>query len=316
MIKLSLSITMPIDFRNLELFRRAAELGAIGKAGSQLGYSSSSASQCIKNLETDLGVKLFYRTTRSISLTADGKVILQYANSILGELAEMKSAFETDQKSLSGILRVTASASLARSHIVPFIPEFVKLHPNIDLDLNFTDNIVDVVKEGYDLAFRIGRLEASQMSTQKIDSNPYCIVASPNYLRNFNEPKIPSDLKNHDCMIASEGDVWSFLGKDNEQLDVTVSGPITTNFGDAVSEFVLAGMGIGMGSLWHVSPDIKAGRLVPLLCDYRVGVKTDIWAVLPPSRSMTRRVSAFLDFMSLKIKTLNRQSYNDFMNRK
>ena len=304
---------MSFDLKTLQLFVRVATLGAIGRAGAEFDLSATNASQRIKTLERDLGVTLLNRTTRSVSLTPDGEVLLENAKRILSDLEDVRTVLTQSKESVSGTLRVTASASFGRAHIVPFIPEFLELYPNVTLDLNLSDVVVDIVEKGYDMAFRIGPLAPSSLLAQKIDANPEWLVASPEYLAKTGQPQTPQDLSRHACLTMGKMQQWHLKGADGAVHDIPVSGPVTVNFGDAIGELVVAGMGIGRAALWHAGPDLMAGRLVRVLPDYDLVPESNIWAVRPPGRMMPARVRAFLSFMQEKIKATKQARYGGLL---
>lgn len=304
---------MSFDLKTLELFVRVASLGAIGRAGAEFDLSPTNATQRIKALETELGVKLLNRTTRSVSLTPDGEILLENAKRILDDIEDVRTVLTRTTQSVSGLLRVTASASFARAHIVPFVPEFLALYPNVSLDLDLTDAVIDIVGQGFDLAFRIGALAPSSLLAQKIDINPQWLVASPAYLERAGHPQTPHDLAHHSCLSMRKAQTWHFAGADGTRYDIQVSGPVNVNFGDAIGEWTAAGLGIGNAALWHAAPDIKSGRLVRVLPDYDVTPETSIWAVRPPGRLMPARVRAFLEFMQNKIVTTNQNLYGGLL---
>ena len=305
---------MNFDLRNLQLFVRVAELGAIGKAGAEFTLSSTNASQRIQALEADLDVKLLNRTTRSVSLTPDGEVFLEHSRRILDDVEEARTVLSYKAKSVSGRLRVTASASFGRSHIVPYVPEFLRDHPDLTLDLNLTDAVVDIVHQGYDLAFRIGDLAPSSLLAQKIDDNPSVLVASPDYLAQSGRLLAPDDLKDHACIPLGDVRTWRLVSADEAIHDIGITGPVSVNLGNAVSEWVKAGVGIGHASLWHCGADLKSGALVRVLSDFQIFQDSKIWAVRPPGRLMHARVKAFLDFMRVKIVETNKAEYGYLLN--
>lgn len=300
---------MSFDLKSLELYVRVAALGAIGKAGAEFSLSPTNATQRIQALEAELGVKLLNRTTRSISLTPDGEIFVDHAKRILDDVEEARQVLSQSTTSASGLLRVTASATFGRAHIVPFLSEFLERHPDVTLDLNLTDAVVDIVEQGYELAFRIGEMAPSSLLAQKIDANPEWLVASPAYLERAGRPQSPADLADHACLPLGNQRHWQLTGADGKSHDVLATGPVTVNHGEAMSILVRAGVGIGQAALWHVGPDIQAGHLVHVLPDYRVARETNIWAVRPPGRVMPARVKAFLDFMQRRIIETNRQRY-------
>ncbi|UTW13107.1 LysR family transcriptional regulator [Marinobacterium rhizophilum] len=300
---------MSFDLKSLELFVRVASLGAIGRAGAEFNLSATNTTQRLKMLEVDLGVKLLNRTTRAVSLTPDGETLLEHARRILEDVEAARNQLSQTTQSVSGTLRVTASASFGRSHIVPFVPEFLRLYPGVTLDLHLTDTVVDIVEMGFDLAFRIGDLAPSSLLARKIDDNPMQLVASPDYLARAGTPALPQDLAQHACLPLGDTRVWKLLAPDGTLHESKVSGPVSVNLGEALGEWVLAGLGIGLASLWYAGPDIAAGRLVPVMPEYRVWPEAKIWAVRPPGRIMPARVKAFLDFMQARIIETNSQRY-------
>ncbi|WP_411817447.1 substrate binding domain-containing protein [Hyphococcus sp. DH-69] len=208
-------------------------------------------------------------------------------------------------------MRVTTSASFARSHIIPFIPAFFNQYPDVTLDLNLTDTIVDIVEQGYDVAFRIVELVPSSLLAQRIDDNPQALVATPEYIAKNGMPETPQDLLHHTCLPLGETRLWRLVDENGVEHETRVDGPLKVNLGDAVGALVLSGMGIGFTALWHSGPDLASGRLVRVLPNYRLAPETKIWAVRPPGRSMPARVKAFLDFMQARIVETNKSRYGD-----
>lgn len=294
---------MSLEIENLRLFVRAAALGAIGRAGQELGFSTTSASQKIKALEDALNVKLFHRSTRNIALTANGEVFLEHAKRILSTVEDAQEALSGDADPVAGTLRVAASASFARLHITPHVPEFLMQHPDLNLDLHLSDAIFDIVEQGYDLAFRIGDLAPSSLLARKIADNSMSLVATPAYLARHGVPQNVDDLANHVCLGLGRSAHWTLRAPDGTLHTVSTARKVTVNLGDAVATWVLAGMGIGLASLWHAGPDLRAGRLVPVLPDYRIEPETSIWAVRPPGSVMPRRVQTFLTFIEQRLAT-------------
>ncbi len=300
---------LSFDLKSLELFVRVAALGAMGRAGAEFNLSPTNATQRMQALEANLGVKLLNRTTRSVSLTPDGDVFLDHAKRIIDNAEEARQVLSNAATSASGLLRVTASATFGREHIVPFVPEFLNQHPDVTLDLNLSDMVVDIVEQGYEVAFRIGELAPSTLLAQKIDASPEWLVASPDYLEREGAPHSPADLASHACLPLGSTRSWSLIGPDGKQHQFPVSGPVTVNHGEAMSELVRAGLGIGQAALWHVGPHLLSGQLVHVMPDYKVTRETNIWAVRPPGRVMPARVKAFLDFFQQRIIKTNQDRY-------
>lgn len=306
-------LAMTFDLKNLELFVRAAALKGIGRAGEELGFSATNASLRIQALEDELGSKLLNRTTRSIALTVDGEIFLEHAIRVLEDVEEAKYALSNNDAALNGTLRLTAPASFARSHLIPFVPEFNAIYPDLVIDMHLSDSVVDIVEQGFDLAFRIGELAPSTLLARKIDDNHERLVAAPAYINARGMPQSPADLKHHFCIPLGRRNSWKFRGADNKIQSIQVAGPVHVNFGDAISDLVLAGMGIGWSSLWRSGDDLRAGKLVPVLAEYDLVPDSKIWAVRPPGRIMPKRVHIFLEFMQDRIRQANQECYGDML---
>ncbi|CAM2857802.1 LysR family transcriptional regulator [Vibrio rarus] len=304
---------MSFDIKNLMLFVRIAESGRIGKAGESLGLSTTNASQRIQQLESSLNVKLLHRSTRVVSLTHEGEVFLEHARRILNDIEQAKNAFRHDNEQVQGKIKLTVSASYGRIYIVPFLPEFLQRHPNLQVEIDFTDRNVDIVEKGYDLAFRMGSLPSNSLLARRIADNPSVIVASPQYLNTHGIPKTPEDLIDHACIPFADQDHWQFRHTSGNRYSIPVKGALTLNWGDAISDMVEANMGIGLASLWHVAPSIKMGKAVPILQEYEVYPRTNIWAVRPGGRVTPGRVKVFLDYIEQVITKTNVERYSDMI---
>lgn len=304
---------MDLDLKTLALFVRITSLGAIGRAGEEFGLSSTNASQRIQALEARLGVKLFHRTTRVVTLTHDGQVFLEHAKRILDDVEETWNVFKGEDDKVQGKIRLTVSASYGRIYLVPFIPALLAKYPQLQIEIDFTDKTIDIVEQGYDIAFRMTALDSTSLLARRIADNPMILVASPRYLERAGQPKTPDDLARHTCIPFAKANHWCFKDNLGASHEVTVSGPVTVNWGDAISDLVEADMGIGMASLWYVGPAIKAGRVVPVLPNYKIWPETRIWAVRPPGRLTPVRVKVFLDFIEEVIRKTNIDRYGDLL---
>ncbi|OBT12087.1 LysR family transcriptional regulator [Vibrio sp. UCD-FRSSP16_10] len=304
---------MNFELKNLTLFLRVVEVGKIGRAGEDFGLSTTNASQRIQQLETDLGVKLFHRSTRTITLTHDGEVFLPHARRIVDDVEEVRNVFKGDDKNVQGRLKVAVSTSYGRHYLVPFIPELLELYPNLELEIDFSDRNVDLIEQGYDLAFRIGNLSSSNLLARRIADNPMLLVASPEYLKKYGVPQIPEDLLNHRCLSLSTSVNWELKDSDGKSHKISQANPISLNLGDAMRDLVEADMGIGMAAYWHAGPSLKAGRVVQVLPDYDLVNDSKIWAIRPPGKILPARVKVFLDFMEKKITETNKLRYEDLL---
>ncbi|MFA0086582.1 LysR family transcriptional regulator [Vibrio sp. 10N.261.51.F12] len=304
---------MNFDLKTLVLFLRVVEIGKIGRAGEDFGLSTTNASQRVQQLEAELGVKLFHRSTRTITLTHDGEIFLPHARRIVDDVEEVANVFKGSESNVQGRLKVAVSASYGRHYIVPFIPELLELYPNLELEIDFNDKTEDLIEHGYDLAFRIGNLSSSNLLARRLADNPITLVASPSYIEKYGTPKSPEDLLKHRCLPLGHAVDWAFMDVDGKVQKVSVANPISLNLGDAISDLVESGMGIGMASYWHAGPSLKSGQVVQILPDYKLLNDTKIWAVRPPGRILPARVKVFLDFIEKKIINTNKVRYEDLL---
>lgn len=303
---------MSLDPSTLELFLRISALGAFGKAGREFGLSPTAATQRIQGLEAELGVKLFNRTTRAVALTADGEVFLSYAKRIIESFEDARSALSGGTKNIRGELRVAGSASFGRRYIAPYVAEFLRAYPEVRVRLELSDGVVDIVEQGFDLAFRIGTLASSSLVAQRLASNPRMLVASPAYLGHAGLPHRPEDLTSHNCIVLAENRNWKLRDGTGEVHEIRVTGNFSTNYGEVITEAALTGVGIALKSLWDIHQYLADGTLVPVLKDFTVEPVWSIWAVRPPGQMVPARIRAFTHFMDEKFRELEAMLHRQF----
>lgn len=296
---------MSLDPKSLELFVRVATLGAIGKAGAELGLSRTAATQRIQELETAVGAQLLHRTTRTVSLSVDGEILLGHARRILDDIDAALSGLQNDPGTVSGDLRVASSASFGRKHIAPYVGEFLRQYPKLSLQLHLSDSSFDIVENGFDLAIRLGELAPSALKARRIGESPRITVAAPSYLERHGMPSVPKDLLGHNCLIRSDVRSWTTRSPTGQIEDVKVSGTFNTNLAEAVTEAALSGVGIARKCRWEVLEYLEAGDLVEVLPRYVVLPEWGIHAVRSPSPIPPPRVRAFTDFIADKLKELD-----------
>jgi DNA-binding transcriptional LysR family regulator len=285
---------------DLSLFLRVLDLGSISAAARSLDLSVAVASQRLKRLERELGVRLLHRTTRQLRPTQEGVLLAQQGRSLVEELDVLTSSLRSNAGSIAGTLRVTIPASFGRQYISPLLPQFMARHPQLRLDIDLSDQMRDLVADGFDLAIRIGTLEDSDLVATRLTSNRRVLCASPAYLRRRGTPKKPEDLRTHDCLILAVGrdsnPVWHLNGPDGEQIDVPLKGRLKSNLGEVIRDAAIGGLGIALHSTWHVCDDLRAGRLKLVLPEYHVP-ESAIYAVMPQRRMVLPRVRAFVEFL-------------------
>ncbi len=292
---------MNLDLKSVKLFIRVAALGAIGRAGRDFGYSPTAASQRIQLLEEALGTKLLNRTTRRVSLSADGEKFLAHARKIVDDIEDAVTDLQDSRKTVSGELRVTASASFGRRYVAPFVGEFLRDHPGASVNLELSDGVFDIVQHGFDLALRIGTLAPSTLMARKIADNPRILVASPDYIKARGVPTSAKQLSDHNCLLLGETRTWQLRDSNGKQSAVSVRGNFTTSYGEAVTEAAVSGAGIALKSRWDIADQLSAGALVEVLADHVVEPEWSLWAVRPPGRIVSARVQVFTEFIEKKL---------------
>ncbi len=295
---------MNLDLKSLELFVRVAAVGAIGKAGAELGLSKTMASQRIQELETHVGAQLLHRTTRSVSLSVDGEAFLAHAKRILEGVDEALADLQSDPSTLSGELRITSSASFGRKVLVPTVAEFLAHYPRVSVQLHLSDTAFDIVENGFDLSIRLGDLKSSALMARRIGDSSRIVVAAPSYIERFGAPQTLADLKKHNCLIRSDIRTWPMRDADGAARDVKVAGNFATNLAEAVTEAALSGVGIARKCRWEISRYLDSGELLEVLPDYTVIPEWSIYAVRSPSRTPSARVRAFTAFVSDRFKDI------------
>ncbi|KAF1702106.1 LysR family transcriptional regulator [Pseudoxanthomonas kaohsiungensis] len=286
---------------DLALFLRVLDLGSITAAARSLDLSVAVASQRLKRLERDLGVRLLHRTTRRLHPTPEGAELAQRGRLLVEEIEALGAGLRESAQQVAGTLRVTASASFGRQYIARLLPEFLDLHPRLRVSLDLDDRYVDLVGAGFDLAIRIGALGDSSLVSRQLAVNRRLLCASPDYLARRGAPATPADLAGHDCVLLTgrdgRQDVWTLQGTDGQRMEVRVAGRFESNYGEALRDAALAGLGIALHSTWHVHEDLRAGRLLPVLSGFPVP-SSGIHAVMPGRRQVPPRVRAFVEFLA------------------
>ncbi|MDV0436932.1 LysR family transcriptional regulator [Xanthomonas sacchari] len=288
---------------DIALFLRVLDLGSISAAARSLDLSVAVASQRLQRLERALGVRLLHRTTRRLHPTPEGLQLAEQGRPLVEDLESLAGGLRQAGASAAGTLRVTMSAAFGRLYVSPVLPRFMALHPQVRLSVHLSDNVVDLVSEGFDLAIRIGTLRDSSLVARRLAGNRRMLCASPDYLRRHGTPAMPADLAAHACLLltGSDGrqDTWRLQGPDGE-IAVRVAGPLETNFGEVLRDAAVNGQGIALHSEWHVAEDLRQGRLCQVLADYPL-TETGIYAVMPQRRLVPPRVRAFVEFMQVEL---------------
>ena len=284
--------------RALEIFAAVADQGSFSAAGRQLGLTPSAVSRAVDRIEERLGVRLLLRTTRALSLTAEGHSYLCAARRILTDLGDAEQAI-ADQGAPRGRLRVSAALSHGRLCIVPLLGKFTARYPHILVDISLTDTVVDIAAGETDIGIRFGPLTDSPLTARKLGESRRVIVASPDYIARHGVPAVPEDLHEHNCLsfnFRRAEPIWPFR-RNGEDFVLNVHGGIEANNGETLGQLAADGIGIAQVGAFSVAAEIADGRLVPLLEDYNPGDIEEIHAVFVGGTNMPARVRAFVDFL-------------------
>lgn len=288
--------------RELEVFRAVVDGGSFSAAGRRLGLTPSAVSRTLDRIEARLGARLLLRTTRVLTLTAEGRSYLGAARRILADLDEAEQAI-ADQSAPRGRIRVSAAIAHGRLCIVPLLGEFVRRYPNIVVDINLTDRLVDVAAGQTDVAVRRGPLADSALTARRLDENGLTIVASPDYLARRGMPQLPEDLNHHICLnFSSRGaePTWPFR-RDGADYALKVHSAIEANSGDTLCRLAEDGAGIARVSNFALGTAIADGRLVPLLEPFNPGDREVFHAVFVGGASMPARIRVFVDYLAERL---------------
>jgi DNA-binding transcriptional LysR family regulator len=279
-------------------FARAGSLGSYTAAARSLSISPSAVSKSIQRLEKQLGVSLFARTTRSLTLTAEGRDLHERAVRLLHDAEEIEQAAKAARTEPAGTLRIAASLPIGLHVIAPMLPQFRRLHPKVCIDLRLSDHVVDLIEGGFDLAVRIGDLSDSRLLSRRLLPHRLCCYASPEYLAGRSPPTQPDQLEEHETVslrYQSSGQIfrWPFRIGERE-VEIVPSSGIIVDASEAVLATIAMGAGIGMATSFMASAWVKSGALVPVLADFAVD-RHNITALWPESRRSNPAVRAFLD---------------------
>lgn len=285
---------------DIALFLRVLDLGSISAAARSLDLSVALASQRLKRLEKQLGVRLLHRTTRSLHPTPEGSALAERGRALVDDLDALTGELRRGGSQVAGTLRMTASASFGRQYLSPLLPEFLARHPEVRISVDLSDAMQDLVSSGFDLAIRIGTLEESNLIARRIATNRHVLCAAPSYLARHGMPASPADLAAHECLVlvGSQGrqDVWRMSDAEGSEVAVRVRGRFECNFGEVLRDAAIGGLGIALHSTWHVCEDLRQGRLQQVLPHCHIA-DSGIHAVMPQRRLMPLRVRAFVDFL-------------------
>lgn len=285
---------------DLDIFARVARTGNMSMAGREMGLSPAVVSKRISILEERLGARLFQRTTRQLMLTETGEGYFRRVVDILSLVEEAEDYVSRRNTKPRGVLKISAPTTFSRKHITPHVGQFLSRFPDIELDLQVTDTFCDIIRDGFDLAIRIGELEDSSLVARKLGSEERVICAAPDYLKRAGTPKTIADLESHNCLLAGAQDLWR-LDAPGGPIDVRVKGNLKSNSADLTRGGLSQGLGLALRATWDVSEDLARGDLVVVMPEYKGSSNNAIYALYPCREFMPAKVNAFLEYYAATI---------------
>lgn len=295
-------------FRALGTFKRIVEVGSFSAVARETNSSQSAVTRMIDGLEAHFGLRLFHRTTRQLSLTDDGRDLLDYAGRLLDVAEDMEGALGRHRSSPTGLVRVGVSAA-GSVNLMPRFGVLLERYPGLSVELVIGNNFADLVRERLDVALQVGPPSDASTVVRVVGTAGRVLAAAPAYLGRHGVPKHPADLGGHACIVHEAGPdsaIWRFNGPDGP-IGVAVSGPIRASYAGAVHRAALAGIGIAYLPEHYVLDDIDAGYLCRLLSNFP-SERTDVYMIYPSHRHLAPRTRVVIDFLVEQVRLIMAQT--------
>jgi DNA-binding transcriptional LysR family regulator len=292
-----------MQLTDVRIFMAVAGAGSLSAAGRQLDVGPMQVSRRIHVLEEELGVRLLHRTTRAVSLTAEGETFVPYARSMLEAEDGARAALRPAAATASGVLKLTAPSVFGQAIVMPLLPALFAQHPQLRIDLDLSDRVLDIVGEGFDLALRVATLGDSELVARRLAGNPRMLCASPQYLARHGVPSTVADLGSHACIALHAVPRWPLV-IDGILQRISVAPRITTSNVDAARTAALQGLGLTLLTYWDVYRQLRDGELVSVVLKDAGMEDLSVWAMTPTRRFVPARVTIFLDALSWELARL------------
>lgn len=291
------------DLEGLALFAKVAEARGFARAAEELGLSKATVSKAVARLEARLGALLFNRTSRRLALTEAGARLLERASRIVAEaeLAECEAQDEAARP--RGRVRLAAPMSFGMLHLAAALPDFTAAYPEVSVDLDLSDSVVDLIGGGFDLALRIAALPDSSLRARRLAPVELLVVGAPDYFARRGRPAHPAELAEHDCLVYANGPgqpTWRFVNPAGEEASLRPAGPLRANNGDVFGATLRSGAGIALQPDFICWDDVAAGRLEVVLSGWRATPPIALHLVSPPAGPRPARVQALADFLATR----------------
>ena len=284
-----------MQWAGISEFVYVAENESFTLAAKKLAISTAHVSRQISALEKRLNIKLFYRTTRKVTLTEEGRVFYQHCRSVLDGLDAAERAVTNLQSKPQGKIKLTAPITYGEKRILPLVNDFIKKYSDIEVSAYLSNQQIDLVEDGYDLAIRLGKLSDSSMMAKKLGKRTNYVCASPLYLDKHGIPHSISELNKHSCLLGTL-DYWNFSESGREK-SIRVTGRLRYNNGYSLTDAALKGIGIVQLPDYYVQQHLQSGELVTVLDKYRAPDE-GIWAVYPQNRHLSPKIRLLVDYLA------------------
>jgi len=274
------------------------ETNSFTAASERLGISKALVSKYVGEVESQLGVRLFNRTTRAVSLTEAGRLYYQDCVALLEQYCAMLDSVTGDSTQVRGLLRISAPVTFGEMKLAPLLPKFLRLYPQLQVELVLTNAAIDMLEEDIDLRLRIGGVDDSNMIARHLNTFALVLTASPAYIKEYGLPKTAQQVAEHRCIIDSNfrvGKQWPIISPTGEAQTISVNSAIAANSPQAVREIAIAGGGIAMTPDFIVEDAIDSGLLIPILARYTT-LEFGLFAIYPHRKYVAKKVRCFIDF--------------------
>jgi DNA-binding transcriptional LysR family regulator len=281
---------------DLRIFLAVATARSLSEASRRLDVMPMQVSRRITALEQELGVRLLQRSTRAVSLTAEGEAFLPYAHTMVEAEESALEELQPSSSRVTGLLRVTAPSVFGQSIVLPMLPQLLQRYPGLRVELDVSDTVVDLVGRGFDLALRVAPMADSELVARRVAPNPRVLCAAPHYLRQHGTPSTLEALDNHQCIVLQAVPRWPFV-VNGEIVRRRVEGRVMISNVGAVRDAAIAGLGIAMLAYWDVLPQLRDGSLVEIPLGDGGMEQLSVWAVTPTRQYVPARVKVFLQML-------------------
>jgi len=289
-----------LQWQGISEFVAVAEASNFTQAAKKLLISTAQVSRQVSELEQRLNTKLFYRTTRKVTLTEEGQLFYQQCRSILEGLEVAERSLTNLQSLPQGKIKISAPVTYGERHIIPLVNQFLIRYPQVEIEVQLSNQRINLIDEGYDLAIRLGQLDDSSLIAKRISSRQHFLCASPSYIQQHGKPETITDLKQHNCLLGS-ADFWLFSDQKSKEKQgdkkARVSGSLRCNSGLGLVDAALKGIGIVQLPDYYLTKHIASGELAVLLADCQ-REEEGIWALYPQNRFLASKVRLLIDFLT------------------